>query len=164
MKRNISTDIQGFTLLETLVAMLLLALLTGGGVYTLEQQQALKLEQAAKRLESFLRFQQQRAFLDNSTRLLWFNAPKCIGTGAIPKNCHNNPAYFIAPNGIALNVQLSKGAGFYGVRNNTFAGHIELANHVGRVKAIWSVNGRIRLCAIPRQLGTIMPCSFQESV
>lgn len=164
MRQDSRADMQGFTLLETLVVMLLLALLISGGTYAIGQQHALTLEQTAKRLENFLHQQQQRAFLENSTRLLWFNAPKCLGTGTVPKRCHNNPAHFIAPNGIVLSVQLSKGAGFYGLRNNALAGHIELANNAGRVKAIWSVSGRIRLCAISKQLGSIVPCNSQDSV
>ncbi|MEG1689348.1 MAG: prepilin-type N-terminal cleavage/methylation domain-containing protein [Hafnia sp.] len=130
----------GFTLLEMMVVMLLVSSMAAYGLHGFKQQRmALQLEQTSLQLLAFLQQIQQRAFavsVQNTARRFTPSTPD-----------------------IAIASQMSKSAGFYGIRNNAMAGHIELSSEAGTVSAIWSAQGRLRLCAQPKRLLGIPSCS-----
>lgn len=156
--------IAGVSLLEMLLLLMLLASLSIYAVEHYQQQLArLQLEQAARQLLMFLQRQQQKAFIENRQILLWAIEGERGCVGIQPHRhpgCREALAQFVVlyPD-IILKAQLKETAGFYGLRNSAQAGHIELHNRIGEIKAIWSAQGRIRLCAQPHRVLSIPPCS-----
>lgn len=147
----------GFTLLEMMVVMLLVSSMALYGLHGFKQQRmALQLEQAGQVLLTFLQQAQRRAFAENSTVQIEVNAEqRSVGIQ------HTSRMYVYVPSSSDITVasQLTKNAGFYGVRNNALAGHIDLSNSAGTVSVIWSAQGRLRLCAQPQRLLGIPPCN-----
>lgn len=145
----------GFTLLEMMVVMLLVSSMALYGLHGFRQQRmALQLEQAGQALLIFLQQAQRRAFAENSTVQIEVDAEQ-----RSVKVQNTSRKYVPSSSDIAVASQLTKNAGFYGVRNNALAGHIELSNPVGTVSVIWSAQGRLRLCAQPQRLLGIPSCS-----
>ncbi|MEG2553487.1 MAG: prepilin-type N-terminal cleavage/methylation domain-containing protein [Hafnia sp.] len=145
----------GFTLLEMMVVMLLVSSMALYGLHGFKQQRmALQLEQAGQVLLTFLQQAQRRAFAENSTVQIEVNAEqRSVGIQ------NTSRMYVPSSSDITVASQLTKNAGFYGVRNNALAGHIDLSNSAGTVSVIWSAQGRLRLCAQPQRLLGIPPCN-----
>lgn len=145
----------GFTLLEMMVVMLLISSMAVYGLHGFKQQRmALQLEQTSLQLLAFLQQAQQRAFAENST------AQIVVDASQRSVNVKNTARRFTPSTpDISIASQMSKSAGFYGIRNNAMAGHIELSSEAGTVSAIWSAQGRLRLCAQPKRLLGIPSCS-----
>ena len=143
----------GFTLLEMMVVMLLVSSMALYGLHGFKQQRmALQLEQAGQVLLTFLQQAQRRAFAENSTVQIEVNAEqRSVGI--------QNTSRIPSSSDITVSSQLTKNAGFYGVRNNALSGHIDLSNSAGTVSVIWSAQGRLRLCAQPQRLLGIPPCN-----
>ncbi|NLS52965.1 prepilin-type N-terminal cleavage/methylation domain-containing protein [Hafnia alvei] len=145
----------GFTLLEMMVVMLLVSSMALYGLHGFRQQHmALQLEQAGLALLTFLQQAQRRAFAENSTVQIEVNAEqRSVGIQ------NTSRKYLPSSPDIAVASQLTKNSGFYGVRNNALAGHIDLSNLAGTVSIIWSAQGRLRLCAQPQRLLGIPSCN-----
>lgn len=145
----------GFTLLEMMVVMLLVSSMALYGLHGFKlQRMALQLEQAGQVLLTFLQQAQRRAFAENSTVQIEVNAEqRSVGIQ------NTSRMYVPSSSDITVASQLTKNAGFYGVRNNALAGHIDLSNSAGTVSVIWSAQGRLRLCAQPQRLLRIPPCN-----
>lgn len=147
----------GFTLLEMMVVMLLVSSMALYSLHGFKQQRmALQLEQAGQVLLTFLQQAQRRAFAENSTVQIEVNAEqRSVGI----QNTSRMYVYVPSSSDITVVSQLTKNAGFYGVRNNALAGHVDLSNSAGTVSVIWSAQGRLRLCAQPQRLLGIPPCN-----
>ncbi|QIZ46199.1 prepilin peptidase-dependent protein [Dickeya zeae] len=144
---------QGFSLLELIVVITIVALLAGGGWHRwLSYRQALMLEQHARHMLAFIGRIQANAYWRNQTDSLWVkSAPGnwCIGRGTEPAVCPpDDPLIFTrASQDVALVETTSDRLMFYGLRNAAQAGHLTVGNPAGRVRVVISVRGRLRLCS-----------------
>jgi prepilin peptidase dependent protein A len=154
---------QGVTLIELLVVIMLVGVLTSWGVNQWQHyQQALRLEQTAQQLLTFLIRLQADANWRNSNALLWFRTGKvwCIGSGTPAISCVPGDDGVFIPDysDVELREVTQKEMGFYGVRNNAQAGHILLANRAGQIRLVLSAKGRLRLCSQEITVRSISLC------
>lgn len=148
---------RGFTLLELLVVLTIVALMAGGGLHGwIQYQQAIRLEQSAQQLLDFLSRVQANAYWHNETRTvklipqgdLW-----CMVVGQNEKQAEetcreSHPGQFVRrTQEVVLAKSTSSIFTFFGLRNAAQAGHISLSNSAGQLRLIISVRGRMRLCS-----------------
>ncbi|WCG83964.1 prepilin peptidase-dependent protein [Pectobacterium sp. A5351] len=159
---------RGFTLLELLVVLTLVALMAGGGLHGwIQYQQAIRLEQSAQQLLDFLSRAQANAYWHNETRTvrlisqgeLW-----CMMAGQNEKQAEeicreNHSGQFVRrTQDIVLAKSTSNVFTFFGLRNAAQAGHISLSNAAGQLRLIISVRGRMRLCSESQAVLAIPLC------
>ncbi|WP_174866186.1 prepilin peptidase-dependent protein [Pectobacterium polaris] len=159
---------RGFTLLELLVVLTIVALMAGGSLHGwIQYQQAIRLEQSAQQLLDFLSRVQANAYWHNETRTaklipqgeLW-----CMVTGQNEKQAEetcreNHPGQFVRrTQDVVLAKFTSNVFTFFGLRNAAQAGHISLSNSAGQLRLIISVRGRMRLCSEAQAVLAIPQC------
>ncbi|MEL7627509.1 prepilin peptidase-dependent protein [Pectobacterium aroidearum] len=159
---------RGFTLLELLVVLTIVALMAGSGLHGwIQYQQAIRLEQSAQQLLDFLSRVQANAYWHNETRTaklisqgeLW-----CMMAGQNEKQAEetcreNHPGQFVRrTQDVVLAKFTSNVFTFFGLRNAAQAGHISLSNSAGQLRLIISVRGRMRLCSESQAVLSIPLC------
>ncbi|MDC9821244.1 prepilin peptidase-dependent protein [Pectobacterium polonicum] len=159
---------RGFTLLELLVVLTIVALMAGGGLHGwIQYQQAIRLEQSAQQLLDFLSRVQANAYWHNETQtvklqqqgMLW-----CIVIGQGEKQVEdvcreNHPRQFVRRSqDVVLATFTSNVFTFFGLRNAAQAGHISLSNAAGQLRLVISVRGRMRLCSESQAVLAIPLC------
>lgn len=151
---RVTTASAGFSLIELLVSVTLLAVLAAGGLHGWTvYRQSLRLEQEALQVMAYLQRVQARAYGYNETRqvhLIWEKERWCLRDGEnVAMSCLQERDGRFVPT--ARDVQLvsatSASLAFYGVRNAAQTGHLVLGNEAGRMRVVISVWGRIRLCS-----------------
>ncbi|UVO09364.1 prepilin peptidase-dependent protein [Pectobacterium polonicum] len=159
---------RGFTLLELLVVLTIVALMAGGGLHGwIQYQQAIRLEQSAQQLLDFLSRVQANAYWHNETQtvklqqqgMLW-----CIVIGQGEKQVEdvcreNHPRQFVRRSqDVVLATFTSNVFTFFGLRNAAQAGHLSLSNAAGQLRLVISVRGRMRLCSESQAVLAIPLC------
>lgn len=151
---SITTTSAGFSLIELLTTVTLLAIVAAGGVQGwTTYRQALRLEQETRQVMAYLQRVQAGAYWHNETRqvnLIWEKEHWCLRDGDnVALSCQQASGSRFVPR--ARDVQLisatSPTMAFYGVRNAAQTGHLVLGNGAGRMRVVISVWGRIRLCS-----------------
>ncbi|BDH44747.1 prepilin peptidase-dependent protein A [Salmonella enterica subsp. enterica serovar Choleraesuis] len=144
---------QGFTLVELIVAMAIVALLGSGGWWSMARwQQQQRLWQGAQALRQFLQYQRERAEAGNLTLQITAERPASgwrlranpIGLMHKPDNERLHSLRLKAGD-IEL-LDITDRLAFYGGRNTAWPGHITIGNGSGRWRVVISAWGRIRLC------------------
>lgn len=142
---------RGYTLIETLVAMTLLAILGAAGLSSwVRWQQQQHLWQTAWQVRNFLFWLRDDANGDNRNHLLekgQENDGWCLFSMSSAARCRaDNPYALSAPWPEVTVAELTSGLGFYGLRNTAWPGHIRLRSPAGEWQVVVSEQGRIRMC------------------
>ncbi len=149
-------------LIELLVVVLLAGILAFFSISSwYSYQQAIKLETTAQQLLAFLTRLQAEANWYNKEISLWVRRhPWCLGRSELAQQCEiQSTGIFIPPYaGIVLSEFNFKEMTFYGLRNTATPGHIQLTNASGKIRAVLTGQGRLRLCSEHRQHRGIPAC------
>lgn len=146
--------IQGFSLIEMMVVMLVIAILSSGAIYGFQQwQHHQRLWQTAHQLSQFLHHLRSDAngFNRDHILTLWQQQGSwCLTTERyVGKPCVTPSQWQFIPRFQEVSLsEMTPELGFYGVMNTAKPGHIILNNAAGQRKIIISVWGRIRTLAM----------------
>ncbi|KLU14432.1 peptidase [Xenorhabdus sp. GDc328] len=143
----------GFTLLELMIAMLIISISLSWGLYHWGKYQSrLRLQSAVHNVLSFMERQQALANYLNQDRTLWLvtGQPWCLissvtkivacdeGDGERVDSPHED---------VFLSFSTTDRIDFYGIRNTAMPASFMLANSAGDMSIIVSGRGRIRTCS-----------------
>lgn len=145
---------RGFSLIEMMVVIVIIAILSCGGIYSFQQwQQHQQLWQTTHQLSQFLHHLRSDANGYNRDHLLIFYQRHdrwcLVSQNDLGKPCMEASQWQFIPrfSDVSL-VNITQGLGFYGVMNTARPGHILLSNAVGKRKVVVSDWGRIRICSV----------------
>ncbi|WP_240494322.1 prepilin-type N-terminal cleavage/methylation domain-containing protein [Pantoea sp. 1.19] len=140
----------GFTLMELMIVLTLIALLSGGALRGWRGwQQARHLEESVHSLRLFLQRLRMEAHWQNSRRQLWWRADQqgCLGSGPAPEDACGRTRTVWRPVWPEVRLDTLRGEpGFYGKRDAAWPGSVELHSPAGRWRVLISARGRIRAC------------------
>ncbi|HCO8218065.1 prepilin peptidase-dependent protein [Escherichia fergusonii] len=143
---------QGYTLIEILVAMLIIALLSAGGVYGWQSwQQQQRLWQTACQLRDYLLYLREDANWHNRDHVISVireGKSWCLVSSAVGQTtCMPASPLIFTPGWEEINLaEVTPALAFYGLRNTAWPGHIRLQNTAGEWQILISPWGRIRSC------------------
>lgn len=144
----------GFSLIEMMVVIVIIAILSSGGLYGFQcWQQHHRLWQTTQQLSQFLHHLRSEASGHNRDHILTYAQHQkrwCLASHQHSgKPCVATSQWQFIPRFKDVSmVEMTHGLGFYGVMNTARPGHIILANSAGKRKIIISVWGRIRICTV----------------
>ncbi|HEB0854654.1 TPA: prepilin peptidase-dependent protein [Citrobacter braakii] len=143
---------QGYTLIETLVAMLIIVALSATGLYGWQRwQQQQRLWQTACQVRDYLLQLREDANWHNRDHVISVireGASWCFVSSAdAHESCKPSSPWLFMPlwDDIEM-VEITPSLAFFGLRNTAWAGHIRLKNAAGELNLVVSGWGRIRLC------------------
>lgn len=141
----------GFTLIETLVAVVLIVILSGIGLTGWRSWQAQqRLWQTALQVRHFLEMLRDDANWHNRERLIVASRSAdewCLHTQDLQTGCAVDSPYVIRPVWPEVSlVEITPSLGFYGLRNTAWGGHIRVGSSAGEWRIVVSGWGRIRMC------------------
>ncbi|MES3500030.1 prepilin peptidase-dependent protein [Citrobacter portucalensis] len=143
---------QGYTLLETLIAMLIVAALGASGLYGWQRwQQQQRLWQTACQVRDYLLQLREDANWRNRDHVISVirdGASWCfVSSAASQTSCRPVSSLVFTPpwDGVEM-AEITPSLAFFGLRNTAWAGHIRLKNTAGEWRVVVSGWGRIRLC------------------
>ncbi|POT56524.1 prepilin-type cleavage/methylation domain-containing protein [Citrobacter amalonaticus] len=143
---------QGYTLIEIMVAMLLIAALSATGLYGWQHwQQQQRLWQTASQARDYLLYLREDANWHNRDHTITAGregASWClISSLAEQSTCTPDSPWVFTPLWADVDlVEVTPSLAFFGLRNTAWAGHIRLKNGAGEWRLVVSAWGRIRLC------------------
>lgn len=142
----------GYTLIETLIAMLIVAALGASGLYGWQRwQQQQRLWQTAIQVRDYLLQLREDANWRNRDHVIsvirdgtsWcFVSSAAVQTTCLPVS----PLVFTPPWDDVEMAEITPSLAFFGLRNTAWAGHIRLKNTTGEWRVVVSGWERIRLC------------------
>lgn len=159
MKTPLSRQ-QGYTLIELLLVMALLALLTLSGGFTWQHyRQQARLLQAGQQIAAYLSRLQWHAARGNH----YCRISVTTGfDGKLSGACTSRPDVplsFAAPlPDILLEIAAPGYIGLRGLHNTATPTHLALSNPAGKIKIIISGHGRMRLCSAQGRWAGVTPC------
>lgn len=140
----------GFTLIETLVAISLAVILSATGLYGWDSwQQRQRLWQTASQVRNFLVFLRNDANRHNrhhTLALLRDGKTACLASSVV-SDCESGSPFVIKllwPEVVIS--EITPSLGFYGLRDTAWAGRIRLNSRAGEWLVMVSNGGRIRMC------------------
>ncbi|HBU8850262.1 MULTISPECIES: prepilin peptidase-dependent protein [Citrobacter] len=143
---------QGYTLIEMLVAMLIIVSLSATGLYGWQRwQQQQRLWQTTCELRDYLLQLREDANWhnrDHTIAVIREEERECLVSSlAQQTTCLPRSALVFTPrwHDIAI-AEITPSLAFFGLRNTAWAGHIRLKNPAGEWRLVVSPWGRIRLC------------------
>ncbi|CDG19917.1 Prepilin peptidase-dependent protein A, possibly in type IV pilin biogenesis [Xenorhabdus poinarii G6] len=144
---------QGFTLLELMIAMIIISIsLSWGLSHWGKYQHRLHLQSAVNNVLSFMERQQALANYLNQDRTLWLVAGQgwCL-VSSVTKMTDCNAGEGERVNSphedVFLPFSTTDHIDFYGIRNTAMPASFTLANSAGEISVVISGRGRIRTCS-----------------
>ncbi|MEM6162140.1 prepilin-type N-terminal cleavage/methylation domain-containing protein [Erwinia sp. P6884] len=141
---------QGFTLGEVLIVMVIAGILSASAVSGWQRwQQQQRLNDTARQVQLFLMRLRSEANWHNVPRLLWLlpGGAGCLGSGPVAQVCDpKNRLAFRGPGGGIQLLSLTPETGFYGRRSVAKPGRVIIAGQVGERHILISSRGRVRIC------------------
>lgn len=142
----------GFTLIETLVAISLVVILSASGLSGWDSwQRQQRLWQTACQVRDYLLFLRNHANRHNrdyQITLLREGGRDCLVSSAV-QGCEKGSPFLLIPLWPDVVVsELTPSLGFYGLRDTAWAGRIRVQSRAGEWLVIVSNGGRIRMCKV----------------
>ncbi|MES0231627.1 prepilin peptidase-dependent protein [Citrobacter portucalensis] len=143
---------QGYTLLETLIAMLIVAALGASGLYGWQRwQQQQRLWQTACQVRDYLLQLREDANWRNRDHVISVirdGTSWCfVSSAASQTTCRSASSLVFTPPWDDVEMaEITPSLAFFGLRNTAWAGHIRLKNATGEWRMVVSGWGRVRLC------------------
>jgi len=148
------TKQSGFSLIEMMVVIVIVAMLSAGGVYGWQQwQRQQRLRITTQQIRHLLEQLRSDANWNNRDHLLavkrsgksWCLASK-LNAGSI---CNASQRWSLLQPFADVDIaDTTPGMGFYGLRDTAWPGHITLQSSAGKWRVILSTQGRIRVCEV----------------
>jgi prepilin peptidase dependent protein A len=148
------TKQHGFSLIEMLVVIVIVAMLSAGGVYGWQQwQQQQRLWITTQQIRNLLEQLRSDANWHNRDHLLMVNRTGktwCLASKLLEANlCHSDGRWRLLQPFADVDITgATPNLGFYGQRNTAWPGHIDLQSGAGKWRVIISAQGRIRVCEV----------------
>lgn len=142
----------GFTLIETLVAVSLVVILSASGLYGWDSwQRQQRLWQTAGQVRDylvFLRNHANRYNRDHQISLQRLGETECLMSSPV-QGCEKGSPFVLIPLWPEVAVsEVTPSLGFYGLRDTAWAGRIRLQSRAGEWLILVSDGGRIRMCKV----------------
>ncbi|WLI76223.1 prepilin peptidase-dependent protein [Kosakonia sp. H02] len=140
----------GFTLIETLVAVALVVILSAVGISGWQSWQAQqRLWQTALQARHFLERLREDANWHNRPQVVYSareGEQWCLLT-TTSQTCATEGAFVLRPAWPDISLgEVTPSLGFYGLRSTAWPGHIRLRSSAGEWRVVVSAWGRIRMC------------------
>ncbi|PHM72134.1 prepilin peptidase-dependent protein [Xenorhabdus kozodoii] len=143
----------GFTLLELMIAMLIISISLSWGLYHWgKYQNRLHLQSAVHNVLSFMERQQALASYLNQNRTLWLiiGQPWCLVSSVTQITAcdeGDGERVYSPHEAVFLSFSTTDHIDFYGIRNTALPASFTLVNPAGDINIILSGRGRIRTCS-----------------